>query len=61
MSQYDKIWIEIDVEKSTDKKQKSEKLEALMKSLNQLDCVENISAVDYIQEGEKKKREVELQ
>ena len=49
------------MEKSTDKKQKSEKLEALMKSLNQLDCVENISAVDYIQEGEKKKREVELQ
>ena len=57
---YDKIWIEIDVEKATAKNQKSEKIQTLMKALNKLDCVENISAVDYIQEGEKKKREVEL-
>ena len=57
---YDKIWIEIDVEKSSAKNQKSEKIQTLMKALNKLDCVENISAVDYIQEGEKKKREVEL-
>ena len=57
---YDKIWIEIDVEKATAKNQKSEKIQTLIKTLNQLDCVENISAVDYIQEGEKKKREVEL-
>ena len=60
MSQYDKIWIEVDVSPAMSKQEKTTKLQALMEALNKLDCIENITAIDYIADGECKKRELDM-
>lgn len=53
MTMYHKIWIEVDVEKEITKK--TEKIHSIMSALEDVDCVVNISKVQYkvpIQEEE---------
>ena len=53
MTMYHKIWIEVDVEK--DMNEKTEKIQMIMTALKDVECVVNISKVQYkvpIQEEE---------
>ena len=53
MTMYHKIWIEVDVEK--DMELKTEKIQMIMTALKDVECVVNISKVQYkvpIQEEE---------
>mgnify|MGYP001573538756 CR=1 FL=1 len=54
-----KILIEVDVAPESD--QKTEKLKKITEALENLDCVENVSMVSYIENGEKKRYEIDLQ
>ncbi len=45
MSEYDKIWIEVDVEQDRDKK--TEKMSKIMGHLMELDEVKNVTKITY--------------
>ncbi|MHA1827934.1 MAG: hypothetical protein ACTSX6_04720 [Candidatus Heimdallarchaeaceae archaeon] len=46
MGEYDKIWIEVDVNQDRDKK--TEMLNKIMNSLDKLDFIKNIAKVTYV-------------
>ncbi len=46
MSDYDKIWIEVDVEQ--DRENKTKKLQEIMKALEEINCISNVTKIQYI-------------
>jgi len=47
MSDYDKIWIEVDVEKDRDKEEKTKKILAIIEALSRVESVINITKTQY--------------
>ena len=45
MSEFDKIWIEGDVDQ--DREKKTEKIQEIIKALSGVGCVENVTKVQY--------------
>ena len=45
MSQFDKIWMEVDVEQ--DREEKTKKIKEIIDSLDKIDCVCNVTKVQY--------------
>ncbi len=58
MSQYHKIWIEVDVDKM---KQKTELIKTIVEALQKIEGIIDVTKTQYISSGEKVRSELELE